>query len=150
MNSPYITHTIPTDGTDEESADASNADVSFIDPGSSSCMDDSNTSTDFAVQLILNQLWDIIESPNFQIVLQQAIDICFQRIFEQLKLNAFESGSGRKTPPLALLLPQFKQLVSVHLLPVDMNTLSRIANEISNLPSLDALCVLAYDSMRPC
>ena len=159
------------------------------------------------------QLWDIIESPNFEVVFQEAIDKCFHRIFLELRRVGFEEQGQKKTissssssrpgapvvdansmsgnttvatewsgtesssapqkseevsskqidvnnrcspdtnigqlkqPPFALLLPQFKNLASNALLPADQNTLSIVAEEISNLDSLNALCMIAYDSM---
>lgn len=151
--------------------------------GSYSITEGSNctSSADMGVQLILNQLWDIVESPNYRVVLQEVLDKSFQRLFEELKQNKFVvardnsansivtcSSVGNTTsatcmsacsnsdndavaelarPPLAILLPEFRKLVNNSLLPENPLVVSKIASEISSSPSLDALCILAYDSM---
>jgi hypothetical protein len=50
-------------------------------------------------------------------------------------------------PPLAVLLPEFRKLVNGSLLPENPLVLSRVASEVCGAPSLDALCVLAFDNM---
>jgi len=156
-----------------------------------------SSGSDYGVQLILNQvsacrlrswaflflticslfcgvsiqLWDIVESPNYRVVLQEAVDTSFQRLFEELKHSKFViahgdgssiatsssnttsattmTGAGAELarPPLAILLPEFRKLVNSSLLPENPLVVSKIASEISSSSSLDALCVLAYDSM---
>eukprot|EP01038_Epipyxis_sp_PR26KG_P011035 gene11035-14817_t len=99
------------------------------------------------VTKILNQTWDIVESPIFAIVLSETIENTFKVIFETLKMNAFtkDSKSDIKSIPLASLLPQLK-LISSKLLPSD--SMSEFIPHIMNGPHLDAFCIALFDNLN--
>ena len=98
------------------------------------------------------ELWDIIESPMFNVALKEAIDICFKRHMELLRQDVFSIIPGGSltskvgnfsSPPLASLLPQLKSLAS-SLLPLE-----GVGYEISEIyagPAIDSLCVSIMDS----
>jgi len=109
-----------------------------------------STYNDTAQQLI-SQTWDVVESPMFVTVFSEATEICFKRIFDNLKRNIFadtsdysSSGSSLRSPPLASVLPQLKAICS-RLLPDD--TICPDVKEIYSGPSLDALCVSIFDAV---
>ena len=105
---------------------------------------------DAAHQLIA-QTWDIVECPLFPPVFSEATEICFRRIFDNLKRNIFSevsdyssSSSPLRSPPLASLLPQLKAICS-RLLPDD--AICQDVKEVYSGPSLDALCVSIFDAV---
>lgn len=109
-----------------------------------------STNNDSAQQLI-SQTWDVVESPMFVTVFSEATEICFRRIFENLKRNIFadtsdytSSGNSLRSPPLASVLPQLKAICS-RLLPDD--AICPDVKEIYSGPSLDALCVSIFDAV---
>lgn len=109
-----------------------------------------STNNETAQQLI-SQTWDIVESPMFVTVFSEATDICFKRIFDNLKRNIFadttdytSSGTSLRSPPLASVLPQLKAICS-RLLPDD--TICPDVKEIYSGPSLDALCISIFDAV---
>lgn len=97
----------------------------------------SSGSSSSTVQMLLYQIWDLVESPNFQAVYIESIDSCFRIMFGHLRQAIFlpaeatagassapanadsPAGRGLRTPPLASLLPQVKS-VALNLLPAGL------------------------------
>lgn len=106
-----------------------------------------------AVQLLLAQIWDVIDSPLFLVAFSEAIDTSFKHIFDCLQKHVFspDSNSGssefyqERSPPLASLLPQLKA-ISARLLPADPDTISYEVKDVSNGIALDNLCLAVFDA----
>lgn len=118
------------------------------------------------VQNLLDQTWDLLESPAFHTVYTEALNRCFQQIHSELYRTIFfpEARSpgqhALRAPPLASLLPQIKA-IATKLLPGESEAVGggavganggaavEISEEIRELvsgPYLDAFCMAVFDT----
>jgi hypothetical protein len=123
------------------------------------------------INKIMNQTWEIIDSPLFISAVKEATDIYFQLFFDQLKKSAFikdekmdSTPSNLKKIPLASLLSRI-QSISTNMIPTDTSTnttsstilksSSHNSNANSNLlvlkdimsgPILDSLCISVFEA----
>ncbi|KAJ1407749.1 Peroxin-3 [Ochromonadaceae sp. CCMP2298] len=100
-----------------------------------------------AVQGLLDQTWDLLESPAFSTVYTEAVDCTFKIVLDSLR-PAFASEGQARTPPLASLLPQIKA-VAGKLLPTASaghGGVSAEVKEISQGPYLEAFCIAIFDA----
>ena len=115
--------------------------------------------TDF-IQLYFDELFDLVESPMFNVAFTEACDTCFRRHMDTLREDVFmplslpsvhsatygtgAGGGGVRagtfsTPPLASILPQLKSLSS-KLLPSD-GRVSYEVKEITCGSAVEAMCL---------
>lgn len=98
------------------------------------------------------QTWDVIESHAFEVVFAEAMDQCYRITQDHLsRLYNTEPHSpgmdmSSRSPPLASLLPQLKNLSS-RLLPDSANTaMTPDIKQVSSGALLDSLCISIFDS----
>jgi hypothetical protein len=114
------------------------------------------------IRKIINQTWDIIDSPMFAASVKEAVDNYFAIFFDQLKRSTFMKDpksespvKNLKKPPLAALLTRI-QSTSTNMIPIDIGgggaTAAQnqsnmlILKDIMSGPILDSLCISVFDA----
>lgn len=100
-------------------------------------------------QAMLDETWDIVESPQFELILTQAFDASFRLLLDQIRVSLFEKPGSPNTlavKPLPTLLVQMKPKKTIFLV---QDERSMHAAEISKLKDVQLLCNAVFSSTGP-
>ena len=134
--------------------------------------DNDSNSNSAAVNELLAQTWDILESPHFAQAFKEAVGTCFMHISHKLRDQAFSPGSNGEpndSMALASLLPRIKAMTKEMLAKTNSSNSStnsaasngngngsgssgKLTSEVRNIASgqmLGTLCVAIFDAPDP-
>ena len=123
------------------------------------------------IRKIIDQTWEIVDSPIFAASVKEVADSYFHIFFDQLKRSTFIKDAkdgfnttvninNMKKPPLAALLTRI-QSISTNMIPIEIHSISssgggaKMSQNQSNLlilrdimsgPILDSLCISVFDA----